>query len=279
MNESKQEKDEAKSDKPQTKRKYVRRLLLAGVAVIGLLVGSVAYIYAVSPAVVRNPQMEHYHFRMQLVVDGKAVDFGGEHYQTPYEKDQCSGELTEQPIHFHDQKDQFVHIHWSGMTGGLVLKNYGWNLVGGSGGLLGYRLDALPKVKAVPIHGTYLPALPDKPTFWIYTGDEHGYKARSFDAFKTQDLEQFFGKKSNFMTYQKEDSLLGWLFPKASAHGSEVHSETEATVDADEQARLTRINNLIGNVVIFVQSNEPSGQQVKDRFAHLVPLSDSTCGG
>jgi hypothetical protein len=46
-----------------------------------------------------------------------------------------------------------------------------------------------------------------------------------------------------------------------------------------EQQRLTRINNLIGNVVIFAQDTKPNDQQVKARFNQLVPLSDSTCGG
>ena len=46
-----------------------------------------------------------------------------------------------------------------------------------------------------------------------------------------------------------------------------------------EEEKLTRINNMIGNVVIFVQKDKPTDQQIKERFNDLEPLSDSTCGG
>jgi hypothetical protein len=44
------------------------------------------------------------------------------------------------------------------------------------------------------------------------------------------------------------------------------------------EEELTRINNVIGNVVIFTQEEEPTKEQVKARFDNLVPLHDSTCG-
>ena len=45
-----------------------------------------------------------------------------------------------------------------------------------------------------------------------------------------------------------------------------------------EEEQLTRINNLVGNVVIFVQSDKPTDRQIKDRFNDLEPLTDSSCG-
>jgi hypothetical protein len=280
MKEAKEEPDTSKPDKPKAPRRRRYKLFIAiPVAVVAVLATMASFVYAASPAVIRSPKMEHYHFRMQLLVDGQAVNFGTEKFQTPYEKGQCSADLSAEPIHFHDGKDQFVHIHWSGMSGGMVLKNYGWNFVGGKGNLLGYRLDDLPRVKGVPTHGNQLPAVPDGASFWVYTGDDHSYQKRSFDEFKKQDLETFFKKNSNFMSYTPAGgNLLSWLFPKAAAHGTESHSGTPTATEA-ELERLTRINNLIGNVVIFVQPNEPSDQQIKERFASLTPLSDSTCGG
>lgn len=242
-------------------------MVLATVVVIG------SYAYLVSPAGIRNPRMEHYHFRMQLIVDGRAMDFGKGVFQTPYAKGQCSADLAVEPIHFHDQKDQFVHIHWDGMTGGLVLKNYGWNFVGGADSRLGYRLDELPRIKSVPIFGNILGQEPDSAEFWVYTGDGNSYQKRSFDDFLKKDIEQFFNKESNF---PKPTSLMNKLFPKAYAHGTESHDET---LSADEEERLQRLNNLIGNVVIFVQKSEPSAESIKARFADLEPLSESTCAG
>lgn len=54
-----------------------------------------------------------------------------------------------------------------------------------------------------------------------------------------------------------------------SAQNSPVKTETE----------LKKINNLLGNVVIFVQENEPTQSQIQLRFDNLEPLLDSVCGG
>ena len=267
-----------------------RKLLMVAVGMIIailLMAGSFAgYVYAVSPEVIRKPKMEHYHFRMQIVVNGKAENFAEDKYQQDYAKDQCNAELPEQPIHFHDKKDQFTHIHWEGMTGGMVMKYYGWNYIGGINKALGYKLDDLGDIQKVTTHGNFLPAVPDDAKFYIYTGDENGYKEKSFDSWKNQDLEQFFGKTSNFPMHEeniKQTSLMDTLFPRVSAHGAEDQSPTttvpaETTAAGDEE-RLTRINNLIGSVVIFVQKDKPSDEQIKARFNQLEPLSESTCGG
>ncbi len=251
--------------------------------ILGLLLAQPAYnlyLIAATPAVIRSPKLEHYHFRMQILVDGKAQDFSADAYQEGYAKDQCNANLTEHPIHFHDKKDQIVHIHWEGMTGGLVTKYYGWDFIGGSPDTLGYRLEKITSPKRVPIHGKLLPA-PSHSFFYVYTGDENSFKERSFDDWKNQDLEEFFGVTSNSPAHKinkGETSLFNKIFPKVYAHGAE--HETEGTEAPETEAdKLTRINNLIGNVVIFAQKDKPTDQQVKDRFNRLEPLTDSTCGG
>jgi hypothetical protein len=261
---------------PQAKKGFSLfwMILLTAIFVIG---SYGTYMFAVSPPQIRKPVMEHYHFRMQVVVDGKAENFGQKQYQQGYSKDQCNANLVEQPIHFHDNKDQFVHIHWSGMTGGMVLKYYGWNYIGGMDNALGYKLDDLADIQKVTIHGDYLPSLPKDHSLYVYVGDEHGYTAKKFADFIHQDLEQFFGKPSNFPDSTTQSSLLNKIFPKASAHGAEKHDEPTHT-ETDEE-RLTRINNLVGNVVIFAQKETPTAAQIQDRFNRLEPLSESTCGG
>lgn len=276
------------SEKPKTgkapKKRYGKKLKIALLAMLALLLiplSYAGYIYASSPAVIRNPKMEHYHFRMQILVDGKAEDSSTQGYQTGYSKDQCNADLPEQPIHFHDNKDQFVHIHWEGMTGGMVMKYYGWNYIGGMSNALGYKLDNLKDPQKVTTHGNYLPAVPKGAKFYIYTGDERGYQEKSFDDWKNQDLEQFFGRTSKFPAHKqnKQASFIGKLFPKASANGGIEDGNDGKPGEETEQEKLTRINNLVGNVVIFVQKDKPTDQQIKDRFNNLVPLTDSTCGG
>lgn len=281
------EETEAADDKPTSAKKFYNTKVFKGLAAaliaVVALVGSYAgYVYAASPNVIRNPKLEHYHFRMQILVNGKAEDFGAKGYQKGYVKDQCNANLPEQPIHFHDNKDQFTHIHWEGMTGGMVMKYYGWNYIGGMNNALGYKLDDLSDPQKVTIHGKYLPDMPKDANFYVYSGDEKGYKQRSFDDWKSQDLEKFFGKTSNSPAHEinQKSSFMDKLFSKASAHGTEDHTNKAPSNNAEtEEEQLTRINNLLGNVVIFVQDSKPTDKQVRDRFNKLEPLSDSTCGG
>jgi hypothetical protein len=266
------------------RRAAMKWMLILGGMLIGLAVAYGGYIYTISPAVVRNPKLEHYHFRMQILVDGKAEDFSTKAYQTGYAKDQCNANLPEQPIHFHDNKDQFTHIHWEGMTGGMVMKYYGWNYIGGIDNALGYKLDDVSNIQKVTTHGNYLPAVPKDAKFYVYMGDEKGYKIRDFNDWKNQDLEAFFGTTSNFPAHDinknggEQVSFMNQLFPTAYAHGSANDSDGNDGTETQEE-KLTRINNMIGNVVIFVQKDKPTDQQIKAKFNNLEPLSDSTCGG
>jgi len=230
------------------------------------------YIYAASPKAIRNPVFQHYHFRMQVIVGGKAVNFGDNKFQVPLGQDSCSADLTEQPIHFHDNKDQFVHIHWDGITGGHVLKYYGWDYIGGVNGALGYRFDNLPKPQEVPVKGNLLPAVPADAKLYIYTGSESSRTERRQNDFLKKDLEAFFGRESNIPG--GNTSLLDRLFPKAAAH-----SGPHTNDDAHSQNDLEEINNLLGNVVIFAQKDRPSDKQIDDRFKKLAPLAESTCAG
>jgi hypothetical protein len=281
---SKNTEQEAPKSKRGTRQRFKIALGVIG-ALLLLPLSYAGYVYAVSPAVIRDPKLEHYHFRMQILVNGKAEDFSRKAYQTGYAKDQCNANLPEQPIHFHDNKDQFTHIHWEGMTGGMVMKYYGWNYIGGISNALGYKLDKLSDPQKVTTHGNYLPTVPKDATFYVYTGDENSYKERSFNDWKTQDLETFFGTTSNFPAHDinkgKHTSMLDKVFPKAYAHGTanDEDGNDGAAKPETEQEKLSRINNLVGNVVIFVQKDKPTDQQIKDRFNKLLPLDDSTCGG
>lgn len=246
-----------------------------------LFVGSyLGYIYALSPAVIRNPKLEHYHFRMQIVVNGKKENFAEDKYQKGYVKDQCNAALPEQPIHFHDQKDQFTHIHWEGMTGGMVMKYYGWNFIGGIKNALGYKLDNLRDIQKVTTHGNYLPEISKDAKIHVYTGDEKSYQERTFEDWKSQDLEKFFEQTSNSPAHEinKQTSLLDKIFPTANAHGGADDGKDGEPGETQEE-KLTRINNLLGNVVLMVQDKEPTDKEVRDRFSNLEPLTDSTCGG
>jgi hypothetical protein len=285
-----QSEKESKGASNQPQRLGWRRSLLVTLGIILAAVlltgGYFAYLYASTPPTIRQPLFEHYHFRLSLNVNGKEENFAQTKYQEGYSKDNCNALLTTHPFHFHDSKNHFVHVHWEGMTGGQVLKYYGWNFIGGAADNLGYRFDSFPKLKKVPIFGKILPAIPDGATYYVYTGNAKTYKQRNFQDFTTQDLEKFFNKTSNSPSHQlnqqKRSALLDMLVPKAYAQDNA--GATAMPIDHAERTgksteELTKINNLIGDVVIFVQNDQPSAKQIKDRFNHLEPLSESTCGG
>ncbi len=253
--------------------KGIKALIGLAVLAAGLYVLFVGYAYFSTPAAIRKPAFQHYHFRMQLLVDGKTVNFASPDFQEVAGHDVCTAQLTKEPVHFHDQNNQMVHIHWAHMTGGLVLKDYGWNYYGGLHGTLGFRFDSFPKLVNVPVHGNALPSVPKGDNFYVFTGDQGSYKEHSFNDFVHQDLETFFGKKSNLPTGSA--SLFDKLFPKAYA--DTALPTVPAVKPTAEQ--LQRLNNLIGNVVIFVQKDRPSVKQVQDRFNQLTPLPLSTCAG
>lgn len=258
-------------------RRWKRPLVIIAALTASLIVaggGYIGYLYASTPLSIREPLYEHYHFRMSVSVNGKEVDFAEDKFQEGYSKDNCNANLTKHPIHFHDNKNHFVHIHWEGMTGGQVLKYYGWNFIGGTKGSLGYRFDKDARFTKVPIHGSLLPALPNDANYYVYTGSAENYSQKKFEDFTSQDLEKFFNQESNSpankLNKEKRSSLIDSLFPRAHAHGT-------ATEHADEE--LKALNNLIGDVVIFVQKDKPSNDQIKSRFNNLEPLGESTCAG
>ncbi len=241
-----------------------------------LVSGVYGYLYTSTPSHIRKPTYQHYHFRTQILVDGKAVDFSKDEFQKEtVTATTCSAAVGGVPIDFHDKMDQITHVHWGGMTGGEFLKYFGWNFIGGSDELLGRRYDAGLIPSSVKIYGKFLPNIPEKNNFYIYVGNKNDYQQKSWDDFLKQDLETFFGKQSN-IGHSEATSFnpFNWLFANVYAHGGEI--EENASNKSDEE--LTRINNLVGNVVIFSQEKEPTKEQIVARFDKLVPLHDSTCG-
>ncbi len=266
---------------------------LSAILILGLS-GFLILTKGLSTNSINYPQVDHLHFRMQVVYHGEYVNLADSKFQQVYEKGQCTGALTENPIHLHDGKDQIIHIHWKDITGGQVLKYYGLNKIGGIDDILGFRLDSFsqlpPQIKAVKTHGNLLPKPEKNDIIYVYTGDTDNYQKRTESDLLNQNLETFFGQKS-----QLNQSFLSL---PAFAHGGEPHAHadslkpsvpassdstnitnTSADTTQPTEEELKEINNLIGNVVIFIQKDEPTETQIKDRFNHLEPLSPSTCGG
>jgi hypothetical protein len=261
------------------------------VLMISFLVISFGFMFFVTPNRFAFPQQDHFHFRLQYVHHGKVVDFGDEKYQVEYTKDICSDGLTKSPIHLHDDKDQIVHIHWQKITGGDILKYYGINQVGGLSDSMGFRLDKLFQFNFtdinVPIHGQNLPKVDPDDKFFVYVGDKDSYQKKDWNQFLNQSLEDFVGKNSIFREQLEEvkqlEGKLGFnllqsvnVIASTNPQSGGGHDNGQGNKTEDE---LKKINNLIGNVVIFVQNNQPTAEEIKTRFNNLEPLGLSACGG
>jgi hypothetical protein len=231
--------------------------------------------------VVRHPKNVHQHFRLQIINNGTPVNFADDKFQTSYNKDMCTAALTKEPFHFHDGLDQYVHVHWDNATGGAILKSYGWNFwnfIAGPDQVLGYRFDQLPRLVHVPIHGQALPKPPADAQYYIYVGDRSSYRQASWNDFLRKKITQFFSDQPG---QSSSHNWLTHLLPSARAHEGHDHpgASPTATVNTADEARLTRINNVLGSVVIFAQKHPPTDEQIKDRFNQLIPLPESSCGG
>lgn len=264
---------EGSKKRPKRIMKYVA---LSVSAIILLAVGVYGFFFLTTPSYIRTPAFQHYHFRTQLVVNDTPVDFSKDAFQGKKSTTiGCSAEVGSAPIDFHDNIDQMTHIHWDGMTGGEFLKYYGWNLIGGNDNSLGNRYDNGLIPSPVATYGNVLPELPANTNFYVYIGNADGYEKKEWKQFLREDFETFFGKKSNVGASDEVSfNPLDWLFPTAAAHGGV--DDGHASDKTEEE--LTRINNLLGNVVIFVQQDEPSDKEITARFTNLIPLGESTCG-
>jgi hypothetical protein len=232
------------------------RFIIGTILVICLAFAlSYGWMYIKTPAPLRKPQSAHYHLRLQIINNGKPVEFGKENFQTPYDKYSCSVNLPEEPIHLHDNINQFVHIHWQGITGGMILKNYGWNEIGDKDDVLGYRFDQSWWPHTITIHGNMLPQRLSSAHFYLYTGDQTSHRLRNWPVFLNEDLELFFNDSANLETG--------------------ITEATSTTSDTEH----TRVKHMIGNAILFVQENPPTETEVQSYFNNLIPLPESICGG
>jgi hypothetical protein len=229
--------------------------LISLVLIFTLVYGTIRF--GLSKDNISFPQKDHSHFRIKYIFNGQEENFGSPRYQTDYTKDICDGSLTESPLHFHDNKADYQHQHWTKNTGGQFLKFYGLNFIGGLDGFMGFKIDQLPKITPVPIYGKHLPEPRKGDTFWVYTGLESNgkweIKNRKFADFVDQDFETFFGTESQVRKdLEKYDvgffdfkNILGIV---AEAHSGEQHDtldeEAKHVLELAEKQNTEKLNNL-----------------------------------
>jgi hypothetical protein len=217
------------------------------------------------------PKLAHYHLRLQVFIDNQAIDFSQPSYQQEYSKDSCNAKLTSEPLHFHDTNGQLLHVHWQGITGGEVLKYYGINQIGGLQDILGYRFDTFPQITPINTKATTISRSNTNDTIHVYIGKQDGYYKASGVDFLFKDLELFL-KKSKKRTQDEQLKASSFTSISTLAESNEITSSISET-------ELNEINELIGNVVVFIEPNEPKSEDIQKAFNNLTPLTASVCGG
>jgi hypothetical protein len=283
----------------QLQNKKTKFILALVIIILILFGGSFSFFVWASPKSITFPKKDHAHFRLQYVFLGQNENFASSKYQVDYPKNICSGGLTDSPIHLHDNTDQIIHLHWQRVTGGEVLKFYGLNQIGGLDDTLGFKINGLNFPTKIPIHGTVLPKPQPDDKFFVYTGEPNNLQKREFNDFIKLDLETFLGTESilrkDLENAEKTSNSIpsfGIIQAKANTIEGNIlvennqtsnsnlenssHSQNSSTKTEDE---LEKINNFLGNVVIFVQANEPTKEGIQAKFNKLTPLHDSVCGG
>lgn len=291
-----------------------KKLLLWVIASISsvlilLSLGFYTAVFVLTPTHIRDPKPEHLHFRMQIIVEGNQPNFAEDKFQEAYTPGACSFDITETPIHFHDGKDQIVHIHWKNITGGQVLKYYGIDLVENPlmTSTLGFSYEEknqiIPKNNQIwgrMFGDTDKKIKSDELKMYIYTGEKDNFTKKDNNNFLNKTLEDFFETKSlvSYNDNQSGFNLSNLFSLKAEAHGgveipkpkpkiaenSPINNDSNSITNKDKdkefsEDELKEINNLIGNVVIFIQKDEPTNELVKARFDNLTTLEPSVCGG
>ena len=175
-------------------QKLFVRTSIATASVCFSLIG---FAFWITPSNFQAPKLDHSHIRMAYIFQGQAENFATPRYQLDYIKDVCGGGLSESPIHFHDNRDNLVHLHWQKVSGGQLLKFYGLNLIGGLDSYMGLKIDDILKAKftPIPIHSVSLPKAKIENLFVYIKKDDQLIKKNTKD-FLEQDLETFFGQNS-----------------------------------------------------------------------------------
>jgi hypothetical protein len=244
---------------------YKKPLIIALIIVIMLPIIAYSTLrFGLSKDNISYPAKDHSHFRIKYIFQGQEEDFGSPRYQTDYTKDICNGTLTTSPLHFHDNKTDYQHTHWTRGTGGQFLKFYGLNLIGGLDNYLGFKLDELPKITPVPIHSNSLPKPRTTDKFFVYTGEEVDGKwqirSRNWQDFVNQDFETFLGKESQVRKDEekygtKRSSFQLPLTITTQAHNGEEHATLDEATKHEMLTKERALANTKNNQVISVVSS------------------------
>jgi hypothetical protein len=253
----------------------LNKVLVVSVIAVSTIVLAAYFIFnaVISRPHLNNPVPTFYQLRMQLVIDNNMVNFSENSFQVSSNDETCSETITKEPFYVAKNKSQLIKVRWEGLTGGEIIKYFGLNYIGGFDDILGFRFDAFPAVSKINTHGKNLNIPKKEDNMYIYKGNRLDYTKVTTQDFLYKDLELIL-KKSKIRQKHDENKVNRWfdnIFVSAEGN-NEISLQPQYT-----DGQLNEINDLIGNIVVFIQDQEPTSDQVADRFANLEPLDANAC--
>ena len=225
--------------------------------VIGISIGIIIFttlfvgifFTSISPLHISFPKSTHSHFRLQIWHHGEQINFSDETFQTPYNPLVCDQNITETPIHFHDSQKEIVHLHWKGITGYDVLKNYGWN--NNAFNLMktiqGIRFDEFPHIHVVHSQKSVLPEVKDDEDVFIFIKRGESISTLTLKEFLKTHLESYFMEE-----YKTKNNMQEHMIPD---------------------------NTPLGDVLILIQSNAPTNEEVQQYLSNFHEEMSRSCNG
>lgn len=220
------------------------------------------------------PRYEYAHIRMRLFVQGTEVDVQDLFSEYTLYRGACSGDVQRAPMSSVKKDPHSVRLMWKGLTGQDLFTFLGiaahHQPVPKS---LGYALGApFPTSVPIPAHTQTLPEATNTNTF-IFVRSGEGFIERPLSWWLKNSLEKNMGRNSQIK--------LTWSTDIASAHEEETEINTSSTdpfVLAQEQEEARMLNNILGDVVIFLDEPErPSDKEIENIFSTFPLITGGLC--
>ena len=248
--------------------KLIYKLLLT---ILVLVIISTSTLFLITPKHLKNPSLDHQHLRLKLLVNGKRIDFGSQEYQKEFDKSICDNKLSSEPFHFHDNLDQYLHLHWKGLTGGDMLTYLNINnKLRANLRTLAFRFDYFPQLQRIRTLEPKLDIEKGSSIQIYFRGYQQEQISKiNIDMFKSTAITDL--NKKVYSAYNKNEANNTNV---AYAHEGEDDSDNQA-VDSEKQ----KIESLLGDFVIVINKEEIKDNELKQLFTDWIDIPESVCGG
>ncbi len=215
------------------------------------------------------PQYEYAHIRLRVFVEGTEIDVGNNPNGTRLFQGACSAVLQKEPLATILKDPHSIRLMWKGVKLQDVFTYLGLR----DTDFFGYVFSPSFGVKKIPLEAKSIIVAPEATPRFLFIRTGEGYIEREISDWFGKSIEDVFGRSSQIR--------LSWYTPNiASAHEEEGEINTSSTdplVILQEQEEARRLNNVLGEGVLFIQHSRPENDQIQRAFDTFPLLSGSLC--